>query len=115
MVHDVALGDYGSDLNAMPDTTFKKIVAALENIPAKFFDNPVEVVGACKTNEEKFTFSKLATLNITLMLPDSKYESDSVELNFIQLTEKWTKLCLFAPCCYLWDSTSMIIWNVFIL
>ena len=33
VVLDVSLGDYGSDLNAMPDTTFKKVVAAVENFP----------------------------------------------------------------------------------
>ena len=37
----------------------------------KFFDNPVEIVGAFKTNEEKFTSSKLASLTINLMLPGS--------------------------------------------
>ena len=71
IVHDVALGDYGSDLNAMPETTFKKVVSAAANVPVEFFDEPVEVVGAFKISKEKFTSSKLATLTITLVLPGS--------------------------------------------
>ena len=71
VVHDVALGDYGSDLNAMPYTTLEKVMAAVKSVNIEKLDEPVEVVGAFKTDKEKFTSSKLATLAITLLLPGS--------------------------------------------
>ena len=71
VVQDVILGDYGSDLNAMPNSTFKKVLSAVDDINVEKFDVPVKLDGAFKTDKDTFTASKLATLTITMLLPGS--------------------------------------------
>ena len=71
LVQDIALGDYGSDFNAMPHSTFKKILKVSLNVCPEHLSSPIELVGAFKTDKEKFSASKSAPLNITLILPGS--------------------------------------------
>ncbi len=71
VVQDVALGDYGSDFNAMPQSTFTKILKATPKVISKQFSPPMELMGAFKTDKETFSTSKSAVLNITLILPGS--------------------------------------------
>ena len=71
-IRDIALGDYGSDFNALSKSTFSLVQKSKPNILFEKFKSPVELVGAFKTENEKFTSSMTATLNITLILPGSK-------------------------------------------
>ncbi len=70
-VRDVALGDYGSDFNAMLISTFDRVLQASPGVVADVFSCPVQLVGAFKTEKETFTASKSVSLNITLILPGS--------------------------------------------
>lgn len=70
-VLDVALGDYGSDFNAMPQSTLTRAMKSVPNIAVSRFSNPVELVGAFKTDAVTFSASKSVVLTITLLLPGS--------------------------------------------
>lgn len=48
--HDVVLGNYGSDFNAMPQATFDKVVQASPNVSVSYFDQSLQLVGAFKTD-----------------------------------------------------------------
>ena len=71
VVRDVALGDYGSDFNAIPHSTLSKILTANPNVTSETLNHPLELVGAFKTDKEKFSASKSVILNLTLILPGS--------------------------------------------
>ena len=71
MVRDVALGDYGSDFNAIPHSTLSNILKATPNIVSETLKQPLELIGAFKTDKEKFSASKSVILNLTIILPGS--------------------------------------------
>lgn len=70
-VRDVALGDYGSDFNAMPLSTFERVASGDASVVPEKFPCPVELIAAFKTETETFTSSMSALLNITLILRGS--------------------------------------------
>ena len=71
LVSDVALGDYGSDFNAISQSTFANILKAIPTIVAEPFIEPVVLECAFKTEREAFSASKSIVLNVILVLPGS--------------------------------------------
>ena len=68
------LGDYGSDINAIPDDIYQKVLQAEPSITVTTFEKPKSLSCAFKSDGQEdrilsFTASRSAKLNITIVLP----------------------------------------------
>lgn len=67
---DVALGDYGSDFNAISAETFKNLKSLKSTISINKFSIPFKLSGAFKTEESStFTASQSINISITIFVP----------------------------------------------
>lgn len=74
VVSATALGDYGSDQCAMPNSLLKEVIQADSTVPVEILEEPLQLEAAVKGTKDNpilFSASKTATLSLTIMLPGS--------------------------------------------
>lgn len=70
-IFDIFLGDSGSDFNATAVSTFNKVKSVQPSICFESLKEPINLVGAFKTNKGTFSASAKVKLCITIFLPGS--------------------------------------------